>query len=106
MAVVTYTTNVDAGDRAGSSEIGHNLFLVAGTWLSGATGGAAGDTIVTGGSNVVAYGVEMDNAGAAATHPLTAPNVTGAGAAALGSIGFLAIINAADAGSWWAIIQK
>lgn len=79
-----------------------NVKLVAGTWSAG---GDSNGVIVTGGSQVIAYGIT--NTENNSEMPRTKKNVNGSGTAAAGSIGFLSFTdNTNNTGEWWAIIRN
>ena len=77
-----------------------NWYLARGTWTAG---GDANGEIVTGLSNVMAGDAYLTEA-VASEAPARQINVDGAAAASLGSIGILAVADAANnVGAWWAI---
>ena len=99
--VFSYTVDATptTGLAANSSMIAPNLELVTGTFTGGTA--ATGD-IVTGLSDIILFGVFNNEAKNEA--PKVSPNVTGAAAAAAGTIGILGMADATNnTGIWFAI---
>lgn len=98
MVAFSYTTT---GATGRSTIVRGDVGLISGTWDAGSTGTA---NIVTGGSAILAYGINMNSG---TSMPLTRPNyrilTNTAGSAQDGTIAFTSIPTNRKSGDWWVL---